>query len=125
MLFILSRNLCQRNIQRSATNNLVVRPIRNRCCAWQHKNLVSQSTVNCRKLQCLLLQKCYFRTTQSLYIPPFVAMILRPALRIGAFLMGRSIKKWWAHKSDKEKEEYKRWVKDRSNIILGENMNSK
>ncbi|XP_011255373.1 metalloendopeptidase OMA1, mitochondrial [Camponotus floridanus] len=118
MLFILSRNLCQRNIQRSATNNLV-RPIRNHCCAWQRKNLPSQSTVDCRKLQCLLLQKCYFHTTQSLYIPPFVAIILRPALRVGAFLMGRGIKKWWTRKSEKEKEEYKQWVKDRSNIILG------
>lgn len=46
-------------------------------------------------------------------------MLLRPALRIGAFLMGRRIKKWWARKSDKEKEEYRQWVKDRSNIILG------
>lgn len=118
MLFILSRNLCQRNIQRSATNNLV-RTIRNHCCTWQRKNLPSQSTVDCRKFQCLLLQKCYFHTTQSLYIPPFVALILRPALRVGAFLMGRGIKKWWRRKSEKEKEEYKQWVKDRSNIILG------
>lgn len=119
MLFVLSRNLCQRNIQRSATNNLIVRPIRSHCCAWQRKYLLSQSTVDCRKLQYSLLQKCYLRTTQNLHIPPFVAMILRPALRIGAFLMGRRIKKWWAHKSEKEKVEYKQWVKDRSNIILG------
>lgn len=117
MLFLLSRNLYQRNIQRSATNNLIVRPIRNHC--WQRKYFLSQSTVDCKKLQCSLLQKCYFRTTQSLHIPPFVAMILRPALRIGAFLMGRGIKKWWAHKSEKEKEKYKQWIKDRSNIILG------
>ncbi|EFN74437.1 Metalloendopeptidase OMA1, mitochondrial [Camponotus floridanus] len=33
--------------------------------------------------------------------------------------MGRGIKKWWTRKSEKEKEEYKQWVKDRSNIILG------
>lgn len=121
-MFSVSRSLCRRNIQRSVTKNyFAVRSMRNHCCTWQRKRLlVLQNTVDCRKLQCSILQKCYFRTTQSLHIPPFVAMFLRPALRIGAFLMGRRIKKWWARKSEKEKEEYKRWVKDRSNIIFGE-----
>lgn len=118
MLFI-SRSLCQRNIQRSTINHFVVRPIKDHCCSWQRKKLLSQNIVDRRKLQCVILQKCYFRTTQSLHIPPFVAMILRPALRIGAFLTGRTIKKWWARKSENEKEEFKQWAKDRSNIILG------
>lgn len=119
-MFSVSRSLCQINIQRSAANHFVVRSTRNHCYTWQRKKLLGQNTADRGKLQCLItLQKCNFRTTQSLHIPPFVAIFLRPALRIGAFLMGRGIKKWWARKSEEEKEEYKRWVKDRSNIILG------
>jgi len=48
-----------------------------------------------------------------------VAMLLRPVLRIGALLMGRIMKKWWARKSEKEKEEYKQWFRERSNTFLG------
>jgi len=46
-------------------------------------------------------------------------MLLRPVLRIGAFLVGRRMKKWWARKSDREKKEYKQWFNERRNVFLG------
>lgn len=65
------------------------------------------------------MQRCNFRTTQSLRIPPYVAMLLRPLLRISAFFIGRRLNKWWASKSEKEKQEYKQWFKERNNVVLG------
>ncbi|KAL0126543.1 hypothetical protein PUN28_005130 [Cardiocondyla obscurior] len=46
-------------------------------------------------------------------------MVLRPVLRFGALLIGRGIKKWWTRKSEKEKEEYKHWFRERRNMFLG------
>jgi len=48
-----------------------------------------------------------------------VALLLRPLVRVGALLMGRGIKGWWIRRSDKEKEEYKQWYRNKSNIFLG------
>lgn len=117
-MLTISRSLCQKNLQQSTTNHFVACSIRNRHRSWIYERCLIQDKVD-RKPQYLKLQKCDFRTTQSLHVPPLVAMLLRPALRIGAFLMGRGIKKWWASKDEKEKEEYKRWFGERRNIFLG------
>lgn len=113
----ISRSLCQKNFQQSITTHFIIYSIRNHPRIWLHKRFLIQNKVDYRKLQ--LEQKCDFHTTQSLHIPPLVAMLLRPALRIGALLMGRRMKRWWARKSKKEKEEYKQWFKERSNVFLG------
>lgn len=114
-----SRSLCQKNLQQSATAHFIICSIKNNPRTWLYKRFLIQNKVNYRKPQYLKLQKCDFRTTQSLHIPPLVAMLLRPALRISALLMGRGMKKWWARKSEKDKAEYKQWFRERSNVFLG------
>ncbi|XP_011336744.2 metalloendopeptidase OMA1, mitochondrial isoform X2 [Ooceraea biroi] len=112
-------SLCRRNIPQSA-NHFVVRFTGNYYrCVWPRKKLVASSTIDCRKLQYIKVQKCDFRTTPSLHVPPYVAMLLRPLLRISAVLVGRTMKRWWTRKSEKEKQEYKRWFRERSNVFLG------
>lgn len=93
--------------------------VRNRHDIWPYKRFLVQNKIDCRKIQYLKLQKCDFRTTQNLHVPPLVAILIRPILRIGALLTGRGMKKWWARKSEKEKEEYKHWFSGKSNIFLG------
>jgi len=117
-MFTISRSLCQKNFQQN-TSHFVICSIRNRHRAWIYKKFFIQNNVDYRKPQYLKLQKCDFRTTPNLHVPPLMAMLLRPVLRIGALLMGRGMKRWWARKSEKEKEEYKQWFRDRSNIFLG------
>lgn len=118
MLSVL-RNSYQRNA-RLSTSYIIVRSV------WSHhlhtrpcKKLLTQEKFDCGQLQHLKLQKCDFRTTQHLCIPPIVAFLLRPVLHIGAALMGRSIKKWWTRKSKEEKEKYRQWYKERRNVFLG------
>ncbi|XP_012234802.1 metalloendopeptidase OMA1, mitochondrial-like [Linepithema humile] len=118
-MFSISRSLCHKNIQQCTATHCVVRSIKGHHHSWKSEKFFIQDKIDCRKLQYLKLQKCDFRTTQSLHIPPLVAMLMRPVLRIGAFLMGRGLKKWWGRKSEKEKEEYRRWFKERINIFLG------
>jgi hypothetical protein len=117
-MFSISRGLCHKNIQQNTATYFVMRSIRHHH-SWKNEKFFIQDKIDCRKLQYLKLQKCDFRTTQSLHIPPLVVMLMRPVLRIGAFLMGRGLKRWWGRKSEKEKEEYKRWFKERINIFLG------
>lgn len=99
--------------------HFVIRSVRDRRDIWPHRRFLVQNKIDCRKVQCLKLQKCDFRTTQNLHVPPLVALLLRPILRIGALLMGRGMKRWWTRKSDKEKEEYKYWFNKKRNIFLG------
>lgn len=117
-MLTISRNLCQRNLQRS-TIRFIICSVRERHSTCLYKKLLIKDKVDYRKIQYLKLQKCNFRTTQNLHVPPVVALLLRPVLRIGALLMGRIMKKWWARKSEKEKEEYKQWFRERSNTFLG------
>ncbi|XP_011863450.1 PREDICTED: metalloendopeptidase OMA1, mitochondrial-like [Vollenhovia emeryi] len=113
------RSLCRKNLQPTATR-FIVCSARNRHHVWPYKRFPPvQDKVDRRKIQYLKLQKCDFRTTQNLHVPPLVAMLMRPVLRIGALLLGRGIKKWWTRKSAKEKEEYKWWFKERRNMFLG------
>lgn len=112
------RSLYQKGVRSSSITDFVICSMRNHH-AWPCKKFFIQARVDYRKLYYLKLQTCDFHTTQTLRIPPLMAMLLRPALRIGALLMGRGIKKWWARKSKKEKEQYKRWFKERSNVFLG------
>lgn len=96
-----------------------MRSIRDHHYSRKNEKFFVQDKIDCRKLQYLKLQKCDFRTTQSLHIPPLVALFMRPVVRIGAFLMGRFFKRWWRRKSEKEKEEYKQWFKEKFNVFLG------
>lgn len=118
-MFTVSRSLCQKNLQQSTTSHFVICSVRNRHRTWTYKRFLIQDKFDCRKPQYLKLQKCDFRTTQNLHVPPLIALLLRPVLRIGSLLMGRGMKRWWLRKSDIEKEEYKRWFGERSNIFLG------
>ncbi|XP_024870525.1 metalloendopeptidase OMA1, mitochondrial-like [Temnothorax curvispinosus] len=117
-MLAISRSLCQKNFQRRTTH-FVTCSVRDRHHIWSYKRFLVQDKVDCGKIQYLKLQKCDFRTTQNLHVPPLVAMLLRPILRIGAVLMGRGMKRWWTRKSEKEKEEYKQWFRERRNIFLG------
>lgn len=117
-MLTISRSLCQKNLQRTTTHFLIC-SVRDRHNIWSYKRFFVQNKIDYRKIQCLKLQKCDFRTTQILHLPPIVALFLRPVLRVGALLVGRSIKKRWARKSEKEKEEYKQWFRERFNIFLG------
>ncbi|XP_011637616.1 metalloendopeptidase OMA1, mitochondrial-like [Pogonomyrmex barbatus] len=107
------------NLWRNVTNQFVVCSIRNHHRTWLCKKSLIQDKIIHRKSQYLILQKCDFRTTKSLCIPPIVALLLRPVLRISTLIMGRSIKRWWRRKPKKEKEEYKQWFKERRNVFLG------
>ncbi|EGI63483.1 Metalloendopeptidase OMA1, mitochondrial [Acromyrmex echinatior] len=115
-MLAISRSLCQKNLQQS---HFFICSVRTCHRTWIYKRFLIQDKTDYRKPQYLKLQKCDFRTTQNLHIPPLVAMLLRPVLRIGALFMGRSMKKWWTRKSGQEKEEYKRWFGERSNVFLG------
>lgn len=117
-MFSISRGLCHKNIQQSTATHFVVRSIRNHH-TWKSKKVFIQDKIDCRKLPYLKLQKCDFRTTQSLCIPPIMALIMRPVLRIGALLMGRGLKAWWKRKPEKEREKYKQWFKERMHVFLG------
>ncbi|KYQ54881.1 Metalloendopeptidase OMA1, mitochondrial [Trachymyrmex zeteki] len=103
-MLAISRSLRQKNLQQS---HFFIYSVRTCHRTWTYKRYLIQEKADHRKLQYLKLQKCNFRTTQNLHIPPLMAVLLRPVLRIGALLMGRIMKKWWARKSGKEKEEYK------------------
>ncbi|XP_014481096.1 PREDICTED: metalloendopeptidase OMA1, mitochondrial-like isoform X4 [Dinoponera quadriceps] len=119
MLSVL-RNSYQRNARLSA-NHFVVSSVENRHLhTWWSREKFVQDKFNCGRSQHLLkLQRCDFRTTQRLYIPPIVAYLLRPVIHIGAALMGRSVKKWWTRKSNEEKEKYKQWYRENRNVLLG------
>lgn len=121
-MFTISRSLCQKNLQRTTTH-FVTFSVRDRHHIWPYKRFFIQDKVNYKRIQYLKLQKCDFRTTQNLHVPPLVAMLLRPILRIGALLLGRGLKGWWARKSVKEKEEYKQRWRGKSNIFLGKFFN--
>lgn len=117
-MFIISRRLCQKNIHQ----NLPVYSVARRFVkhyfysVWSRKKFLIQDKI--RKLQYLPLQKCDFRTTRSLRSSG-IYIFLGFILRIGAFLIGRLVRRWWARKSEEEKEEHKEWFKERRNVILG------
>lgn len=118
-MLTISRSLCQKNLQRSTIHFIICSVRERHISTWSYKRFLIKDKVDCRKIQYLKLQKCNFRTTQNLHVPPLVALLLRPILRISALLIGRSMKKWWTRKSEKEKEEYKQWFRERRNTFLG------
>ncbi|XP_063981527.1 integrin alpha-4-like [Diachasmimorpha longicaudata] len=65
------------------------------------------------------VEKCKFHTTQRRDIPPGFALLIRPLTRVGAFLFGKYVKRWWARKSPEEKEMYKKWFSARRQKIYG------
>jgi len=115
-MLAISRSLCQKNLQQS---HFVICSVRTCHRTWTYKRSLIQDKTDHRKPQYLKLQKYGFRTTQNLHVPPLMAMLLRPILRFGALIMGRSMKKWWRRKSGTEKEEYKQWFRQKSNVFLG------
>ncbi|XP_032681583.1 metalloendopeptidase OMA1, mitochondrial-like [Odontomachus brunneus] len=118
MLSVL-RNSYQRNA-RLSISYFVLRSVgSHHFHTWLRKRFLVQERLDSGQLQYFKLQKCDFRTTQHLCIPPIMTLLLRPVLHIGAALMGRTIKKWWARKSKEEKEEYKQWYRERRNMFLG------
>jgi len=121
-MFLLPRSLCQRNIPQN-TSHFIIRFTKIHYC-WPCRKFLTPNMNDCGKLRYIKVQKCNFRTTQNLHLSPYVAMILRPALRVGAFLVGRRLKKWWTRKSDEEKKEYKQWFNERRNVFLGELRNA-
>ncbi|KAH0945020.1 hypothetical protein HN011_005494 [Eciton burchellii] len=100
------------------TSHFIIRFTKIHYC-WPCRKFLTPNMNDCGKLRYIKVQKCNFRTTQNLNLSPYVAMILRPALRVGAFLVGRRLKKWWTRKSDEEKKEYKQWFNERRNVFLG------
>lgn len=70
-------------------------------------------------LQCFEKQKCSFHTSQRRDIPPYLALIVRPVIRIAALLFGRKFKKWYASKTPDEKEEFREWFRERKNYFIG------
>ena len=67
-------------------------------------------------------QGCGFHTSRPRYIPPALAIILRPIVQIGAFFFGRAFKKWWKKKTPEEKRLYIEWFTKRKNSFYGENI---
>ncbi|XP_012529308.1 metalloendopeptidase OMA1, mitochondrial isoform X1 [Monomorium pharaonis] len=117
-MLTISRSLCQKNLQQATTGHFVICFMRSCHRAWPYKRFLIQDKVDCGAPRYLKLQKCDFRTTQNLFVPPLLALILRPVLRISSLLMGRSMKRWWTRKSEQEKEEYKQWFRGKSNVFL-------
>ena len=65
-------------------------------------------------------QRCGFHTSRPCCIPPVLALILRPVIQIGAFIFGRSFKKWWKQKTKEEKQYYIDWLMSKKSSIYGE-----
>ncbi|KAI4502424.1 hypothetical protein M0802_002336 [Mischocyttarus mexicanus] len=94
--------------------------IPNRQSARCSKIYTLHTEVSLKQYNNLNYQKiCDFHTTSKLYVPPILVLILRPILRLSAFLLGRGIKAWWRKKSTKEKEQYKMMFKENRNMFLG------
>lgn len=84
------------------------------------KICILRTKVSLKQLKNINYQKvCNFHTTSKLYIPPIFAVILRPILRLSAFILGRGIKRWWQKKSTQEQEYYKLMFRENRNIFLG------
>ncbi|XP_046826283.1 metalloendopeptidase OMA1, mitochondrial-like [Vespa crabro] len=84
------------------------------------KICILRTELSLKQLKNINYQKiCDFHTSSKLCIPPIFAVILRPILRLSAFILGRGIKRWWQKKSTKEQEQYKLLFRENRNIFLG------
>ncbi|KAL2713775.1 hypothetical protein V1478_016332 [Vespula squamosa] len=84
------------------------------------KICILRTDISLKQLENINYQKiCNFHTTSKLHIPPIFAVILRPILKLGAFILGRGIKRWWQKKSTQEQEYYKLLFRENRNIFLG------
>ncbi|KAJ8666849.1 hypothetical protein QAD02_008511 [Eretmocerus hayati] len=64
-------------------------------------------------------QRCDFHTSERRNIPPVLALVIRPIIRIAALLFGRRFKKWYASRTPEEKEEFLEWFRSRRKYFLG------
>lgn len=62
----------------------------------------------------------YFHTSERRDIPPLIAVIVRPLIRVVALIFGRTVKKWWRKKSPEEKQKILEWAARRRSLFLGE-----
>lgn len=116
------RSLYKRNSRSNTIVYLIANSVKNHHVRLLRTNLlrsIGAKKLDHGKLQYLKLQKCNLRTTQRLHIPPILALILRPALRISSLLLGRSIKNWWARKPENEKDQFRQWFRERSHMFWG------
>ncbi|XP_015523282.1 metalloendopeptidase OMA1, mitochondrial [Neodiprion lecontei] len=60
-----------------------------------------------------------FHTTNRRDIPPVLALILRPVLRIGAFIFGRTLRKWWGKIDPSEREQYAAFLRKKKPYLYG------
>lgn len=70
-------------------------------------------------LRLIKTQKCNFHTSERRDIPPILAVIFRPLIRIAALLFGRKFKKWYASKTPEEREEFLKWFRAKRKYFLG------
>lgn len=61
--------------------------------------------------------KCFIHTSKHHRIPAFVAIVIRPAIRITAILFGKALKRWFETKSPDEKENFFEWLRENKNVF--------
>lgn len=118
-MFWIKRAIQFRNIQYFKVTSAICIIPRNQFSTYSKLRLL-HTKISFRELRSKNYERiCGFHTTSRLHIPPLFAVILRPVLKIGAFLVGRGIKQWWKKKSPEEREKYKLLLKENSHIFLG------
>ncbi|XP_024940455.1 metalloendopeptidase OMA1, mitochondrial [Cephus cinctus] len=92
-----------------------------RCQAYKSviKSPVVESKSSLVLFKIIKQQKYYFQTTPRRDISPIIALILRPLIRIGAFLFGRAFRKWWAKQSVEERHKYSGWFSRKKQVFFG------
>ena len=67
------------------------------------------------------ISECGFRTTSPrAAIPPVVLIVLRPVLRVVAFVAGRNFRKWWRSLPKNKRQYYWSKIKENKWNIAGE-----
>ncbi|XP_012277470.1 metalloendopeptidase OMA1, mitochondrial [Orussus abietinus] len=78
-----------------------------------------KSKVSIKIYRYIKYQRYDFHTTPRRDIPPLLALLLRPLVRIGAVIFGRFLRKWWKRKSNDEQFQYIQKYAGKKNVFFG------
>ncbi|XP_053990573.1 metalloendopeptidase OMA1, mitochondrial-like isoform X1 [Hylaeus volcanicus] len=100
--------------------------IRTIMCATERMSFITPPERYClqckkfeRKWRGSKLQTSNFHTTKTLYISPFVMMMVCTSLKLGSICTGYYMRRLWLKKTPSKQEEYKRWYWERRNTFFG------
>ena len=78
-----------------------------------------QSKSQVKILHFLNEKKNSFHTSERRNIPPILAVIIRPLIRLAALLFGRKFRKWYASRTPEERKEFLKWLQAKKNFFVG------